>query len=31
MVEPLPLEFAHAMPQIVRPSEAMQWLNAHHD
>ena len=31
VVEPLPLEFAHAMPQIVRPSEAMQWLNAHHD
>jgi hypothetical protein len=31
VVEPLPLEFAHAMPQIVRPSEAMQWLNAHHE
>jgi hypothetical protein len=30
-VEPLPLEFAHAVPQIVRPSEAMQWLNAHHE
>ena len=30
VVEPLPLEFAQAMPQIVRPSEAMQWLNAHH-
>jgi hypothetical protein len=29
-VEPLPLEFAHAAPQIVRPFEAMQWLNAHH-
>ena len=31
VVEPLPLEFAHAMPQIIRPSEAMQWLNAHHE
>jgi hypothetical protein len=31
VVEPLPMEFAHAMPQIVRPSEAMQWLNAHHE
>jgi hypothetical protein len=30
LVEPLPLEFAQAVPQIVRPSEAMQWLNAHH-
>jgi hypothetical protein len=30
VVEPLPLEFAQAVPQIVRPSEAMQWLNAHH-
>lgn len=31
VVEPLPLEYAQAVPQIVRPSEAMQWLNAHHD
>jgi len=31
VVEPLPMEFAHAVPQIVRPSEAMQWLNAHHE
>ncbi len=31
VVEPLPLEFAQAVPQIVRPSEAMQWLNAHHE
>jgi hypothetical protein len=31
VVEPLPLEFAHAMPQIAHPSEAMQWLNAHHE
>jgi hypothetical protein len=31
VVEPLPMEFAQAMPQIVRPSEAMQWLNAHHE
>jgi hypothetical protein len=30
LVEPLPLEFSQAVPQIVRPSEAMQWLNAHH-
>jgi hypothetical protein len=30
VVEPLPMEFAQAVPQIVRPSEAMQWLNAHH-
>ena len=30
VVEPLPLEFAQAVPLIVRPSEAMQWLNAHH-
>lgn len=30
VVEPLPLEFAQAVPQIARPSEAMQWLNAHH-
>lgn len=30
VVEPLPLEFAHAVPQIAHPSEAMQWLNAHH-
>jgi len=29
VVEPLPIEFSQAMPQIVRPSEAMQWLNAH--
>lgn len=31
VVEPLPLDFAQAMPQIARPSEAMQWLQAHHD
>ncbi len=31
VVEPLPIEFAHAVPLIVRPSEAMQWLNAHHE
>jgi hypothetical protein len=29
-VEPLPLEFSQATPTIVTPSEAMQWLNAHH-
>jgi hypothetical protein len=30
VVDPLPLEFAQAIPVIARPSEAMQWLNAHH-
>jgi hypothetical protein len=30
MVEPLPIEFSQATPSIVHPSEAMQWLNAHH-
>jgi hypothetical protein len=30
VVEPLPIEFSQAMPVISRPSEAMQWLNAHH-
>lgn len=30
VVEPLPMEFSQASPVIVRPSEAMQWLNAHH-
>ena len=29
-VEPLPIEFSEATPTIVTPSEAMQWLNAHH-
>ena len=31
VVEPLPIEFSQATPVISRPSEAMQWLNAHHD
>lgn len=31
IVEPLPIEFSQASPVISRPSEAMQWLNAHHD
>ena len=31
VVEPLELEFAQAVPVIARPSEAMQWLNAHHE
>ena len=31
IVEPLELEFSQAMPQIARPSEAMQWLHAHHE
>ena len=30
VIEPLPIEFSQASPTIVRPSEAMQWLNAHH-
>jgi hypothetical protein len=30
VVEPLPIEFSQATPVITRPSEAMQWLNAHH-
>lgn len=30
LVEPLPIEFSEATPTISRPSEAMQWLNAHH-
>ena len=30
VVEPLSIEFSQAMPVIARPSEAMQWLNAHH-
>jgi len=31
VVDPLPLEFSQAMPLIARPSEAMQWLHAHHE
>lgn len=31
VVEPLPIEFSQASPVISHPSEAMQWLNAHHD
>ncbi len=31
VVDPLPIEFSQATPTIARPSEAMQWLNAHHD
>ena len=30
VVEPLPIEYSQATPTIVSPSEAMQWLNAHH-
>ncbi|MBA2314955.1 MAG: hypothetical protein H0V87_06170 [Chloroflexi bacterium] len=30
VVEPLPIELSQATPVIARPSEAMQWLNAHH-
>ena len=31
VIEPLPLEYAQAVPVIAKPSEAMQWLNAHHE
>ena len=31
VVEPLPIEFSQAAPTIARPSEAMQWLHAHHE
>ncbi len=30
VIEPLPIEFSGASPQIIRPAEAMQWVNAHH-
>ncbi|HTC85436.1 MAG TPA: hypothetical protein VK656_01965 [Candidatus Acidoferrum sp.] len=30
VVSPLAIEFSEATPVISRPSEAMQWLNAHH-
>ena len=30
VVEALPIELSQASPVIARPSEAMQWLNAHH-
>jgi hypothetical protein len=30
VVEPLPIEFSEASPAIIRSSEAMQWVNAHH-
>lgn len=30
VIEPLPIEYSQAAPTISRPSEAMQWLNAHH-
>ena len=29
-IDPLPIEFSQASPQIIRASEAMQWVNAHH-
>jgi hypothetical protein len=31
VIEPLPVEFGQASPVIERPTEAMQWLNAHHE
>jgi hypothetical protein len=30
VVDPLPIEFSEASPSIIRSSEAMQWVNAHH-
>jgi hypothetical protein len=30
VVEPLAIEYSEATPTIATPSEAMQWLNAHH-
>ncbi|HSO29303.1 MAG TPA: hypothetical protein VLS28_05325 [Candidatus Sulfomarinibacteraceae bacterium] len=30
VIDPLPIEYSQATPVIERPSEAMQWLNAHH-
>jgi hypothetical protein len=30
VIDPLPIEFSQASPQIIRSSEAMQWVNAHH-
>jgi len=30
VVDPLTIEFSQATPVMARPSEAMQWLNAHH-
>ena len=30
VVDPLPIEFSEASPTIIRSSEAMQWVNAHH-
>jgi hypothetical protein len=30
VVDPLPIEYSEAAPVMSRPSEAMQWLNAHH-
>ena len=31
VIQPLPVEYAEAQPVIQRPSEAMQWLSAHHE
>jgi hypothetical protein len=30
VVDPLPIEMSEAAPSIIRSSEAMQWVNAHH-
>ena len=31
LIEPLDVEFQDAAPYIIRPSTALQWLNAHHN
>jgi len=31
VVDPLPIEYGQAAPVIARPTQAMQWLNAHHE
>ena len=31
VLQPLPVELSEAAPVVIHPSEAMQWLNAHHD
>ena len=31
VVDPLPIEYSQATPVIARPTQAMQWLNAHHE
>ena len=30
LIEPLPIEFQDAEPNVIRPEAALQWINAHH-